>query len=249
MKFLVTGSKGFFGKNLIAYLKQKNYKFYCFNKQNSISDLKFYISKSDIVFHLAGEVLNHSNISSHIENNVNLTSVIVNELNKYNGKTLFFSSTIHASEKKNSYGETKYQAEKIIIENLNKTNFYKIIRYPHLFGAYAKKNHNSVLTTWIYNEIEGKESKIISRSIKMEYGYIYDVIEDMLKDINNLKSELRYFKKTYKINLGQLNDLIRYIIHNNDKIEIIKYISKNNLDLIFFEKLLKTVNYYLGDKK
>ena len=103
MNILVTGADGFLGKNLCIYLSnKKKINIYKFNKKNSYNDLREYIFKSSIIFHLAGENRNKNNFK-FIQNNVNLTKKIIEIINQKKNKDKL-NICINKSDKK----EKKY---------------------------------------------------------------------------------------------------------------------------------------------
>ena len=101
---LITGSKGFIAKNLIARLHELNlYKIIEFNKDTPLSSLAEKIHKADIVFHLAGEN-RPKNISDYKKNNIDLTREICSILKLSKKKIpIIFSSSIHVKTD-NEYG-------------------------------------------------------------------------------------------------------------------------------------------------
>ena len=118
---LVTGSKGFIGKNLLKKLDNlQNINILEFNRNNTEIYLEECISKSDFIIHLAGEVRPNSSGDEFKNSNVLLTNLILEILKKQNKIVpILLASTIHAKILKNEYGKTKREAE-LLIENYAK---------------------------------------------------------------------------------------------------------------------------------
>lgn len=244
MKILITGSEGFFGKNVKYYLEKNKIKYCEFNKKNNYDDLKLKIRESNIIFHLAGEVLSESIEPLHNDNNVKLTQFIVKEINKYSKKRLIYASTIHVINPKTIYAKTKLEAEKYIMSNLSKKSSYCIIRYPHLFGPYGKPNHNSVLTTWIFDELHKRKSQITKPDLIMSYGYIDEVVLNLVENGFQSQSYTYTYDKVYKITLESLRKMITDIVLSLDSGKVIF----DNYEA-FYSRLYFTISsYYLNNR-
>lgn len=106
---LVTGSKGFIGKNLLNSAKNdKSINILEFNRNNTIEELKSLILNCDFIIHLAGEVRPNSSNEDFINSNIFLTKSILNILEEQNRIIpILLASSIHAKLLKNEYGKTK----------------------------------------------------------------------------------------------------------------------------------------------
>jgi len=212
LNILITGTKGFIGKNLLEKLDRNNFSILEFNRNDSVEILEQNIIKSDFIVHLAGEVRPNSTDDDFKSSNTLLTKTIIDLLNKHNKTVpILMASTIHAKLLKNEYGKTKREAE-ILIENYaNATNARCFIyRLPHVFGEGCKPNYNSVVTTWIYNSIKDLEINCFDRSIVMHYVYVQDIVDDFLSIIDKQTSQMIYMepKKVYQTTLGEVVDMI-----------------------------------------
>jgi UDP-2-acetamido-2,6-beta-L-arabino-hexul-4-ose reductase len=109
---LVTGSKGFIGKNLLKKLDSKCFNILEFNRNDSLETLEKHVLQSDFIVHLAGEVRPNSSNDDFKSSNTLLTKNIVDFLKKHNKNIpILIASTIHAKLLKNEYGKTKREAE------------------------------------------------------------------------------------------------------------------------------------------
>lgn len=247
MRVLITGSKGFIGKNLKFFLLKKNFKVYEFNRNNKITSLKNLIEKVDIIFHLAGE--NRSNKKNNfIQNNFGLTKKIVDFIIKSKKKpSIIFSSSIKINEK-NFYGSTKKKAENYISRNLIKNSInYSILRLPNIFGKWSKPNHNSFVTTCCYNLARNKKIQL-NKNEKIKLFYIDDLINIFSKELKKCLKKKSYnkvvlIKKSNEIKLFDLVNLIKKYNTNYNSI------NNNQFKNSFQKKLFSTFISYLPYKK
>ena len=110
MKVLVTGAKGFLGRNLSAHLMENGHEVLSYDRENSPEDLKSYLAQADFIVHLAG-INRPLKEEEFLDGNVNFTKTLL-DLLKESGRRipLFFSSSTQA-EKDNPYGHSKKLAE------------------------------------------------------------------------------------------------------------------------------------------
>jgi len=218
LNILVTGSKGFIGKNLLKKLDGKTFNVLEFNRDDSLDTLEELINQSDFIVHLAGEVRPNSSSDDFKNSNTLLTQNMIDTLKKYNKHIpILVVSTIHAKLLKNEYGKTKREAE-LLVENYSKetnTNCF-IYRLPHVFGEGCKPNYNSVVSTWIYNSINDLEIKIFDRNIQMHYVYVQDIVDEFFSIIEAKTLQEMYIEptKVYQTTLGEVVDMIEEFKQN-----------------------------------
>ncbi|WP_052502700.1 NAD-dependent epimerase/dehydratase family protein [Halarcobacter anaerophilus] len=215
---LVSGSKGFIGKNLLKRFNGKNLNILEFNRNDSLEKLKNFVKQSDFIIHLAGEVRPNSTDDDFKNSNTLLTKNIIDILKKYDKKIpILMASTIHAKLLKNEYGKTKREAE-ILIENYSKDTNTKcfVFRLPHVFGEGCKPNYNSVISTWIYNSIHDLEINCFDRDIVMNYVYVQDIVDEFFSIIENKSLQDIYIepKNIYHTTLGEVVDIINEFKQN-----------------------------------
>jgi len=237
MNILITGSKGFIGKNLIRYLKaNSNHNIFEFSREDLFEDLEQIINKIDILFHFAG--LNKKTVNENFDKvNTNFTKKLCKILEK-NIKTKIYYASSTQAEKDNDYGRSKLECEKIIIElkNSNK-NEIAILRLPGIFGMGCKPNYNSVVATFCFNTINNISLNIIDPNKEIEIVFIEDLCKQLAFLIENNSYQNIYVKIE---NINKVN--IEYLAK---KIKNFKYISspsviKNDLE----KKLYKTFLSY-----
>ncbi len=212
MKILVTGAKGFVGKNLCAELKNLGHSVLEYDKDNTIDDLKNFTSDCEFVFHLAG--VNRPKLTSEFtEGNVNLTKELVKCLKENDNKcSVLLSSSIQA-ELDNEYGQSKKEAEQIVFQDETDrscTNY--VFRLPNLFGKWCRPNYNSVIATFCNNIANDLPITINNRDTVLTLCYIDDVVNAFTKAINGetvKDGEFCTIPVTHKASLGEIADLIQ----------------------------------------
>lgn len=207
IKVLITGSRGFIGKNLVCKLKEFSFfEIYEFTKKNKFSELPSLLNNIDIVVHLAGEN-RPTNPQLFEEINVNFTEnlcKIITDLKK-DIPIIFASSTQSSFD--NLYGKSKLIAEKIIQNFVNKTNNSSIIyRFPGVFGKWSRPNYNSVVATFCYNIANDKPIEVRDKNTNLELIYIDDLINEVIDKLQKMPKGLTFceVKPIYKISLGNL---------------------------------------------
>ncbi|QQP69549.1 NAD-dependent epimerase/dehydratase family protein [Carnobacterium sp. CS13] len=213
MKILVTGSKGFIGKNLVAELNNLEYKdILHFNRDDDWSLLEKYTKECDFVFHLAG-INRPEKEEEFMEGNANLTSQLLNFLKKSNNKApVLITSSIQA-EQDNPYGESKRAAEELMFdyEQQTGTKIY-VYRLPNVFGKWSKPNYNTVVATYCYNVARDIDIQVHNPDTQLILCYIDDVIKELTSILNNpIIVEEKIFKiaREYQITLGILAKIIK----------------------------------------
>lgn len=240
-KVLVTGAKGFIGKNLVLALKANNYEVLEYDLNNTKDDLEKYLKEADFLFHLAG-VNRPKDVSEFTTGNKVFTEDLL-EIIKDNHLTLplVFTSSIHAA-KDNDYGRSKKEAEDVIYKYHKDTgNIVYVLRLSNMFGKWSRPNYNSVIATWCYNIAHDLPIKVNDENTVLPLTYIDDLVKVFLTLVSSDTEVKDINIKTYHKTLGELRDLI-YAFKN----------SRNTLDLDYLQddfthKLYATYLTYLDD--
>lgn len=208
MNILVTGAKGFVGKNLVENLKNirdgkdRTRKFtvenvFEFDIDTDISLLDEYCSKADFVFNLAG-VNRPKESSEFMSGNFGFASTLLDTLKKHNNKCpVMLSSSIQATLI-GRYGTSDYGKSKLAGENLffdyGKENNIKVLvfRFPNLFGKWCRPNYNSAVATFCNNIANDLPIQVNDASTELELLYIDDLVEEMMLSLEGKEHHCDY---------------------------------------------------------
>lgn len=213
MNILVTGAKGFVGKNLIAELKNRGYtSIFEYTRESDPFLLEQYTKECDFVFHLAG-VNRPKNEEEFMEGNFGFTSRLLTLLKNYNNKApILLTSSIQA-EKDNPYGRSKKAGEDLLIDYHNETGAkVYIYRLPNLFGKWSKPNYNTVVATFCHNIARNLEIQVDNPEVELNLNYIDDVLEEFIRALEGnptIENDYCRVPETHHIKLGQLAELIK----------------------------------------
>lgn len=219
MQILVTGSKGFIGKNLVTQLSQsESYQIDTFDRDDDILTLESKILHADAIFHLAGENRPNDDKEFDIINHQLTKKLcqVVKSLNK-NIPIIFSSST--QAKKENLYGKSKLAAENVLLELSKITGCPVIIyRLPGVFGKWSKPNYNSVVATFCYNIANQLPVKINDPNTLLNLVYIDDVIKSFIQSLSNIdnKDQWNSVSPVYSITLQELAEKIQLFFNSRN---------------------------------
>ena len=198
MKILVTGAKGFVGKNLCAELKNvKDGKSKCWGPElvvdevfeydlgNSQQELDEWCSKCDFVFNLAG-VNRPKETTEFMEGNFGFASTLLDTLKKHkNTCPVMLSSSQQASLTgrfgNSEYGRSKKAGEELFFAYSEETGAKVLVyRFPNLFGKWCRPNYNSAVATFCNNIANDLPITVNDPSVELELLYIDDLVEEMI---------------------------------------------------------------------
>ena len=196
MNILVTGAKGFVGKNLCVSLNNiKSGKdrtrpnitidnvFECDIDTDAVS-LDEYCSKADFIFNLAG-VNRPEHPDEFMQGNYGFTSALLDCLIKHhNTCPIMMSSSIQATcigRYDSEYGRSKAAGEKLLFDYSLKTGAKALVyRFPNLFGKWCRPNYNSAVATFCNNIANDIPITVSDRNVQLELLYIDDLVNEML---------------------------------------------------------------------
>lgn len=212
MKILVTGAKGFVGKNLISELKNQGFTDIVeFDKENDEHKLYEHAKDCEFVFHLAG--VNRPKTEIEFEQgNTSFTLKLLEALKiNRNCCPVLISSSIQA-ELDNPYGKSKKAAEELLLQYGKDTGAsVYIFRLQNVFGKWCRPNYNSVVATFCNNIACGLPIQINNTDTELNLVYIDDVVNEFINAmIGTAQSSNGYYSITrrYSVKLGELADLI-----------------------------------------
>lgn len=245
MKILVTGAKGFIGKNLIAELRNRKYTdIYEYAKETDPSLLDKYCRESDFVFHLAG-VNRPKDQSEYMDGNYGFTSTLLEKLKTHqNTCPIMIASSIQA-ELNNPYGMSKKASEDLLFEYSKETGAKVLIyRFPNVFGKCCKPNYNSAVATFCYNIARNLPISVNDSNVEMKLAYIDDVVDELINALNcngNRAGDFSEVPVIYSISLGEIVDLIYSFKKSREERSI------PNMSSVFTKKLYSTYLSYLPE--
>ena len=197
MKILVTGAKGFVGKNLCAQLNNiKDGKAKCYGDlvvdevfeydiDSTPEELECYCKEADFVFNLAG-VNRPKNPSEFMQGNFGFASTLLDTLKEYGNKaTVMLSSSAQASLTgrfgNSEYGRSKKAGEDQFFQ-YGEGNGVKMLvyRFPNLYGKWCRPNYNSAVATFCNNIANDLPIQVNDPSVELELLYIDDLVEEMI---------------------------------------------------------------------
>ena len=197
MKILVTGAKGFVGKNLCAALKNLKEgkdktrpalsikEIFEYDIDSNPADLETYCKQVDFVFNLAG-VNRPQTQEEFMQGNFGFASTLLDTLKKYNNKCpVMLSSSIQATligrYADGEYGKSKKAGEDLFFDYMaNGGGQVCVYRFPNLFGKWCRPNYNSAVATFCNNIANDLPITVNDRAIELELLYIDDLVREML---------------------------------------------------------------------
>lgn len=197
MRILVTGAKGFVGKNLCAQLKNiRDGKAKCYGDlvvddvfeydiDSTPEQLEEYCQKADFVFNLAG-VNRPQNQEEFMQGNFGFASTLLDTLKKYgNTCPVMLSSSAQASLTgrfgNSEYGRSKKAGEDLFLAYGQETGARMLVyRFPNLYGKWCRPNYNSAVATFCNNIANDLPITVNDPSVELELLYIDDLVEEMI---------------------------------------------------------------------
>ena len=197
MKILVTGAKGFVGKNLCCQLNNiKEGKARCYGDlqvdevfeydiDSTPEQLDSWCGECDFVFNLAG-VNRPKDNDEFMKGNFGFASTLLDTLKKHhNTCPVMLSSSQQASLTgrfgNSEYGRSKKAGENLFLEYGKETGAKVLVyRFPNLYGKWCRPNYNSAIATFCNNIANDLPIQVNDRSVQMEILYIDDLVEEMI---------------------------------------------------------------------
>ncbi|HFE9683153.1 TPA: NAD-dependent epimerase/dehydratase family protein [Clostridium perfringens] len=245
MKVLVTGAKGFIGKNLVLTLEREDkYEIICIDRENSKEELENGVLNSDFIVHLAG-INRPKNEEEFFEGNTGLTEEVIEILKKNNKNTSILITSSIQADLDNAYGQSKKGAEEALIKYMadTKGNVF-IFRLPNVFGKWCRPNYNSAIATFCHNIARGEEVWISDPTKEMTLVYIDDVVRNIKDVIDNEKTYIPGYQNVdieHKATLGEIVDLINSFKESRKSLMI------PNMENELTKKLYSTYLSYLPE--
>ena len=208
MNILVTGARGFVGKNLCEELKNirdskdrtRSLTVGEINEYNSDTDpalLGRYCARADFVFNLAG-VNRPKERREFMQGNFGFASTLLDTLKKcHNTCPVMLSSSIQATligrYAESEYGRSKLAGEELFFNYAKETGVKVLVyRFPNLFGKWCRPNYNSAVATFCNNIANDLPIQVNDRSTELELLYIDDLIAEMLDALEGREHHCKF---------------------------------------------------------
>lgn len=196
MNILITGARGFVGKNLTAALenirdgKDRTHpelsvgKLYLYDIDSPSQLLDEACRDADFVFNLAG-VNRPQDPNEFMQGNFEFCSSLLDTLKKHcNTCPVMLSSSIQATlvgRYDSDYGRSKKAAEELFFDYSEQTGARVLVyRFPNLFGKWCRPNYNSVVATFCHNMANDLPITVNDPTAQLELAYIDDVVDELL---------------------------------------------------------------------
>jgi UDP-2-acetamido-2,6-beta-L-arabino-hexul-4-ose reductase len=229
MNILITGAKGFVGKNLNEALKNikegkdKTHpeleinELYLYDIDSDPSELDEYCAKADFVFNLAG-VNRPKDQCEFMSGNYGFATTLLDTLKKHkNTCPVMLSSSIQASLEGrfagSEYGKSKRAGEDLFFDYSKETNSKVLVyRFANLFGKWCRPNYNSAIATFCFNTANDIPIQVNDPSVQMDIIYIDDLVEEMLRALSSNETKSGVYCTVpvhYETTLGFIADTIK----------------------------------------
>ena len=274
MRILVTGAKGFVGRNLCENLKNirdgKNRttglsieEIYEYDIDSTEAELEKYCETADFVFNLAG-VNRPKTQEEFMQGNFGFASKLLDTLKKHkNTCPVMISSSVQATligRYDSEYGRSKKAGEELMFDYAKETGAKVLVyRFPNLFGKWCRPNYNSAVATFCNAFANDLPYTVSDRSVELELLYIDDLVDEMISALKGEESRCDYdgltpvnrpiapycyVPTTHKVTLGEIVDLLE-TFKNQPQNLVVPEIPDNS----FAKKLYSTYLSYLPKEK
>lgn len=263
MNILITGAKGFAGRNLVANLytikdgknrtrpEIKIDNIFEYDIDSTADELREYCSKADFVFHLAG--VNRPKDVSEFSGNYGILGKVLDELKSFGNKApVMLSSSVQATLEGrfagSEYGKSKLEAENMLFGYGEETGARVLVyRLPNLFGKWCRPNYNSAVATFCNNTAKDLPITVNDPAVELELLYIDDFVDEMLNALEGKETKdgnFCSFPVTHKVTLGEIVELLDSFKAQSQTL-VVPEIPHNS----FAKKLYSTYLSYLPEEK
>lgn len=259
MKVLVTGAKGFVGKNLVAQLNNiKDGKARCYGDlkidavyeydiDSTIEELDAFCKDCDFVFNLAG-VNRPQNQEEFMQGNFGFASTLLDTLKKHGNKCPVMISSSTQAALDNPYGESKRAGEQLMFSYAEETGAKVLVyRFPNLFGKWCRPNYNSAVATFCNNIANDLPIQVNDPKVVLNLVYIDDLVDEMiaaLKGEEHRKEQFCSVPIVHSVALGEIVEML-YKFKEQPQSLIVPEIPNNS----FIKKLYSTFLSYFPKEK
>jgi UDP-2-acetamido-2,6-beta-L-arabino-hexul-4-ose reductase len=222
MKIGITGGNGFVGRHLINYLNLKdNVIVDSFNGNmfSDTADLKSFVSRNDVIVHLAG-VNRHESESELYNLNLRLMESLISACEITRSKPIILFSSSTQEDLENLYGKSKKEAGSLLVDwgKKQETRVVNMV-IPNVFGPFGRPRYNSVVATFCHL-LANQEQPTILQDGDLKLVYINELVEDIYKLIFSNQSGKVFINHRHELKVSTLLE----------KLEVIKksYMNENS---------------------
>lgn len=255
MKILITGAKGFVGRNLVETLKavrdgkdrtralNTDIDIYEYDIDKDPALLDEYTKDCEFVFHLAG-INRPKDEREFMEGNFGFTSTLLDLLKKHTNKApIMISSSIQAALD-NPYGISKKAGEDLIFQYGAENDVRVCVyRFPNVFGKWCRPNYNSAIATFCYNIAHDLPITVNDRNHPMTLVYIDDVVDELIRALKGQENKDGQYCKVpieHHVKLGKIADMLYSFKRSREDLSV-----PDVTDGSFSKKLYSTfLSYY-----
>lgn len=224
MNVLITGAKGFMGRNLVAQLQNiREGKAKAEGLDSSLNILEYdletepslldaYCAQADFVFHLAG-VNRPKDQAEFMEGNFGFTSTLLDALKRSrNTCPIMISSSIQAALD-NPYGQSKKAGEDLVFRYGQDSGARVLVyRFPNVYGKWCCPNYNSAIATFCHNIARDMPITVNDPSVVMNVVYIDDIVEELIAALagkEHREGAFCHVPVQHTIKLGEIVEQLR----------------------------------------
>lgn len=258
MNILVTGAKGFVGRNLVSQLhniqsgKAKNYeapsdiKVFEYDIDSDPAELDVYCKNADFVFNLAG-VNRPKDQSEFMQGNFGFASILLDTLKKnHNTCPVMISSSTQAALD-NPYGESKRAGEELLFEYSKETGAKVLVyRFPNVFGKWCRPNYNSAIATFCHNIAHDLPIQVNDPAVVINLVYVDDVVDELIAAINGKEHRDGSYcivPTVHTVTLREITDLLYFFKESRNTLNV------PDVGDAFTKKLYSTYLSYLPEDR
>ena len=223
MNILVTGAKGFVGRNLVSQLhniqsgKAKNYGVFSdmqvfeYDVDSDPCELDVYCKRADFVFNLAG-VNRPKDQAEFMQGNFGFDSALLDTLKKYNNSCPVMISSSTQAALDNPYGESKRAGENLLFDYARETGARVLVyRFPNVFGKWCRPNYNSAVATFCNNIAHNLPIQVNDPSVMLHLVYVDDVVDELIAALSgneHREGDYCVVPIVHTVTLGKIVDLL-----------------------------------------
>ena len=223
MNILVTGAKGFVGRNLVSQLhniqsgKAKNYGVFSdmqvfeYDVDSDPCELDVYCKRADFVFNLAG-VNRPKDQAEFMQGNFGFASALLDTLKKYNNSCPVMISSSTQAALDNPYGESKRAGENLLFDYARETGARVLVyRFPNVFGKWCRPNYNSAVATFCNNIAHNLPIQVNDPSVMLHLVYVDDVVDELIAALSGTEhreGDYCVVPIVHTVTLGKIVDLL-----------------------------------------